>query len=559
MGVRKTVLVVDDNRLNRIILCNILRSDGYSTLEAENGQDALEALQNKANAVSLVLLDIKMPVMDGYGLLKRMSETGLITSIPVIITTGDDEQDAEIRCLDLGASDFIKKPYNAELVRHRVRSLMRLCDNAALINRLETDRLTGVYTKEFFFQYAETMLDEHPDESFDIVYTDIENFKMINARYGITVGDELLRYIVSHHFGMMNDDVLAGRISADMFALLKKSGKNYTQEEVGALYAEAFRDAPVKNFQFKSGVYHIHDRSLSVADMCEKAKLAVETVKNQYGVYFAVYDDSMREKALREHQLANCMDEALYDGQFLVYLQPKHCAKTCEVAGAEALVRWMHPELGFVSPGLFVPLFERNGFIAKLDFHIWGRVCAILRRWMDCGRELVPVSINASRADFMASDLPERIERLVDSYGIPHEFIHFEVTESAYTDNPQQLIAAVSALQDMGFKIEMDDFGSGYSSLNMLSELPIDILKLDMRFIQGGNDRIKDGKRNILGFIMNLSKWLELPTVAEGVETGEEFESLKAMGCDYIQGYYFAKPMPTDEFEKYIDAHGVRT
>ena len=188
---------------------------------------------------------------------------------------------------------------------------------------------------------------------------------------------------------------------------------------------------------------------------------------------------------MREHQLADGMAEALEKKQFVVYLQPKHCTESGAVAGAEELVRWYHPELGFITPGEFIPLFERNGFITRLDYYMWNEVCHIIRSWIDRGIKPIPISANASRADFVSFGHPEKIEQLVDSYGIPHELIHFEVTESAYTDHPQQIVSAVSTLRDMGFLIEMDDFGSGYSSLNMLSELPIDILKLDMRFHAG--------------------------------------------------------------------------
>lgn len=559
MAAKKTVLVVDDNVLNRAILCKILRADGYDTLEAADGLSALRLLVDGSSQIALLLLDIAIPVMNGYELLQKMNETGIIASVPVIVTTGNEKEDAEIRCLDCGASDFLKKPYNAELVRHRVKSLLRLCDNAALLNRLETDRLTGLYSKESFYRHAEDMLCEHPGVKFDLVYLDIDAFKMINAHYGTAAGDELLKFLAGYFSRQVGGRGVCGRIGADIFGVLLPKSSSRTQEATGRLLSEDMKDAPVRGFSFKCGVYHVLDRALPISDMCDRAKLALESIKNQYGVYYAVYDDAMRSKALWEHRLAGCMEEALEKKQFLVYLQPKHDTETGAVAGAEALVRWNHPELGFIAPGEFIPLFERNGFIAKLDYYMWTEVCALLKRWLEEGWQPIPISVNASRADFSTPDLPGKIQSLVDAYGVPHELIHFEVTESAYTDNPKKLVSAVSALRDMGFKIEMDDFGSGYSSLNMLSELPIDILKLDMRFMQGGNERIRDGKRNILSFIISLSKWLQLPTVAEGVETQEEVDTLKAMGCNYIQGYYYARPMPSHEFEAYLLARAPQS
>lgn len=553
---KKLILVVDDNRLNRSILTRILHADGYDTLEAENGQEAFDLMRSGRHEISLLLLDISMPVMDGYTLLQKMNDTSLISTLPVIVTTGNEDASAEIRCLESGASDFLRKPYNAELVRHRVQSMLRLWDNAALINRLEFDRLTGVYSKEFFYRYAEEALAADSEGRYAIVYTDIDDFKMINAHYGTAVGDDLLRFLGRTLRATAGEGGLCGRFDGDAFTLLLHDPRHYTQEEVGRLLTENFAGAPVEGFQLKAGVYNVADRSLSVADMCDRAKLAVGAVKHRYGQYYAVYDDSLQKRAMREHQIVNCMEDALAQEQFLVYLQPKHSVENGTVAGAEALVRWIHPTLGFISPGDFIPLFERNGFIAKLDYYMWEKVCRVLRRWLDEGRDAVPISVNASRADFAQPNLARRIENLVDSYGVPHDLIHFEVTESAYTDQPQQIIGAVQELRSCGFLIEMDDFGSGYSSLNMLSELPIDILKLDMRFMQSGVLEAEGGsRRNVLSFIVSLSKWLQLPTVAEGVERQEEFDLLQAMGCNYIQGYYFAKPMPVQDFEEYLNAH----
>lgn len=552
MTSKKTILVVDDAPVNRCILVKILEADGFKTLEAENGQVALEILAEFRQEISLVLLDLAMPVMNGYEVLEKMKETGILTLIPAVVTTGGDQENAEIQSLECGASDFITKPYKADVVCHRVRSILRLCENAALLNQLETDRLTGVYTREFFYRHAEQMLEEHPDEQYDIVCSNINNFKMINDKYGMLVGDELLRCIAGHAQECMQGEGVCGRLGADAFAVLRKRRPLRTQEEVGSLYTKTYQNAPVKNFIMQYGVYQVENRTLSIAAMCDLAQMALGSIKHKYGVYHAVYNDSMREKMLREHQLCNYMEQALKERQFVVYMQPKHCVETGIIAGAEALIRWSHPELGFVSPGEFIPLFERNGFITRLDRYVWEEVCAILKRWMQEGREMIPVSVNASRADFVSDDLPQTICALVDSYGIPHELLHFEVTESAYTDHPQQIISAVSTLRKMGFLIEMDDFGSGYSSLNMLSELPIDLLKLDMKFVQKGDGLLPDSKRSVLSFIVSLSKWLQLPTIAEGVETREEVELLKAMGCNYIQGFYFAKPMPVESFETYM-------
>ena len=277
--------------------------------------------------------------------------------------------------------------------------------------------------------------------------------------------------------------------------------------------------------------------------------LALGKIKNHYGKYVAVYDDSMRLSLLREQRILDEMETALEKKQFQVYYQPKHDTRNGDVSGAEALVRWIHPEFGFMSPGEFIPLFEKNGFITELDLYVWEEVCKTMAFWKKKGLPPISVSVNLSRADFGKYHLAQKIQDLADKYEIPHELLHLEVTESAYTDNAEQIIHVVDELREMGFKIEMDDFGAGYSSLNMLNELSIDVLKLDMRFVQ-----TKSFTRNksILRFIISLSKWMNLITVAEGAETKEQVDELRSLGCDYVQGYYYAKPMSEEKFEIYL-------
>lgn len=264
MSAKRNLLVVDDNKLNRTILGKILESDGYSVLEAENGLIAYQTIANDPQSIALVLLDIGMPVMDGYELLRKLNETELIRSVPVIVTTGNDEEDLELRCLEQGASDFIKKPYNADLVRHRVQSLLRLWDNAAWINQLEIDQLTGLYSKEPFYRHAREALDKAEDTEFELVYTDIDDFKMINARYGSDTGDELLRYLARFFRDSVGSDGVCGRVGPDNFALLQKRQQLMSQEQVGERMEDAFTDSPVKGFQLKSGVYPVTNRARAV-------------------------------------------------------------------------------------------------------------------------------------------------------------------------------------------------------------------------------------------------------------------------------------------------------
>lgn len=548
MARKRKILIVEDQEINRIILCNILDQD-YDLLQAVNGLEGLNLLRSCKEDISLILLDLTMPVMDGYEFLDHVKKDPIMSAVPVIITTSKDSDEDEIRCLANGASDFVTKPYNPEVVRHRIASIIHLRESSAMLNMLEYDQLTGLYSREFFYQRVMRILEQDPDKEYDIICSDIENFKLVNERSGEGMGDELLRYVadlIRKHLG--SNDICA-RIRGDVFAFLVEHKENNFGEVIQQQIENGYPDCPVPNLIIKYGIYENVNRHLPVSVMCDRALLALRRIKNQYGKYVARYDDSLRLAILREQQILDSMEPALLEHQFEVYFQPKHEIFTGDVTGAEALVRWNHPQFGFMSPGEFIPLFERNGFISKLDSYVWNETCSTLRRWEDKGLPVVPISVNLSRANFDIPDLAERVCRIADCHNVDHNLLHLEITESAYTDNPQQIIDIIHQLREMGFKIEMDDFGSGYSSLNMLSELPIDVLKMDMHFIQ---QKATDQNRSILNFIVSLSKWLNLVTIAEGVETHEQMEYLKSIGCCYVQGYYYAKPMPAADFEEYL-------
>ena len=547
MFTQRKILVVEDNEINRMMLSAILSSE-YEVLEAENGQRALEILRKHRDGIALILLDIIMPVMDGYTFLARMQEEPALASIPVIVTTQSDGESDEVTALSHGATDFVAKPYKPQIILHRVASIIKLRETAAMINLVQYDRLTGLYSKEFFYQRVKETLAAHPEQEYDIIYSNIENFKLVNDIFGVPSGDRLLVNVAAMFSKQVGRWGICGRINADQFACLSERRLDYSEQ----LFAEAGNQinamSNVKNMVMKWGVYHIDDRSISVEQMCDRALLAVRSIKGQYRRHFAAYDDALRSKLLREQAITDSMEDALAQGQFIVYLQPKYRLKDRELSGAEALVRWIHPEWGFQSPGEFIPLFERNGFITQLDQYVWDRTCAFLRDWDSKGYPQIPVSVNVSRADIYNADLANILLRTVHKYNLPPSRLHLEITESAYTENPGQIIDTVTHLRKLGFIIEMDDFGSGYSSLNMLNQMPLDILKLDMKFIQ--SETAKPVNQGILRFIMSLARWMNLSVVAEGVETDEQLERLSEIGCDYVQGYFFGKPMPEDVFEE---------
>ena len=547
----RKVLVVEDNEINRAALCVILSSQ-YTVLETENGEQALSLLEKYREGISLILLDIVMPVMDGYTFLKHLKADHKLNSIPVIVTTSNNSEADEVAALSHGATDFITKPYRAQVILHRAASIIRLRETSALIHQIQYDRVTGVYSKEYFCQQVRDILFRNPDVKYDILCSDIEDFKLINDTFGMAAGDRLLRQVAELCTQRLGDHGICGRLSADQFACLLEHREDYADEmftQSDSRINSGFGD---QNVIMKYGVYAVEDREISVEQMCDRALLAAHSIKGKYGKHFALYDDKLRGTLLRRQAITDGMETALSTGQFEVYLQPKYQLRDGRLAGAEALVRWNHPEWGLQPPGEFIPIFERNGFITKLDQYVWERVCALLQEWDRKGYPSINISVNVSRMDIYNADLADVLTGLVRRHGLSPSRLHLEITESAYTDTSRQLIETLGALRRLGFVIEMDDFGSGYSSLNMLTEMPIDVLKLDMKFIQ--TEITRPTGQGILRFIVDLARWMKLSVVAEGVETREQLERLQNDGCDYAQGYYFAKPMPVENFVSVLTA-----
>lgn len=545
---QEKILVVEDNELNRTMLVEIL-SGQYAALEAENGQVALELLLSHRDEIALILLDIVMPVMDGYTFLDIIKKDPQLSLIPVIVMTQNTSEDAEVAALSHGATDFVPKPYRPQVILHRIAGIIHLQETASMINQFRYDQLTGLYSKEFFYQQAQAMLMRNPDKEYSIICSNVVNFKLYNDTFGIAAGNQLLRRIAQGMDERIGAGGVTGRYSADRFVCLQEREKE--QAARASISRHVGIPTESKSVEIKWGIYEIRDRFLPLEYMCDRALLAADSIKGQYDRSLAVYDDALRRKLLREQSITSTMESALANSQFAVYLQPKYRASDSQLCGAEALVRWIHPEWGFLSPGEFIPLFERNGFIYRLDRFVWEQACILLRRWQDAGYPPLPVSVNVSRADVCQPDLVDFLLELTQKYNIDPKLLHLEITESAYTENSKQIIATVDELRAKGFIIEMDDFGSGYSSLNMLSQLKLDILKLDMKFVQSETSQSAD--RGILRLIVEMAHRMNLSVVAEGVETQDQFDRLQEIGCDYVQGYLFSKPVPQGAYSELLE------
>lgn len=550
---KRKLLIVDDQQINRKIL-NKLLSDEYDVLEAGNGEEALTVMRSNRD-ISAVILDIMMPVMDGYEVLRHIAKDRELVKIPVIVSSQKDGDEAELKALALGANDFIAKPYKAEIIHRRLANMIKLRETAALINKTERDEITGLYNKQFFLAEARELLQKTAPQKYDMICIGIERFKLVNDTYGEHTGDKVLHHIADVIRSMRTENMIFGRFMQDEFYIMLP----HKDERDPEIFFEAYRkvnEYPIDmEIKLHTGIYYITGAEESVTNMCDSAKLASDENRGKYDLAFSYYDDSIRQKLVEEQFVLSNMQEALETHQFKVYYQPKYDLNTELIVGAEALIRWVHPDRGIISPGVFIPIFEKNGFITNVDKYVWETVCQDMREWMDAGLPAVAVSVNVSRVDIYSPKLVDTILNLVAKYKININQLHLEITESAYTENSEQIIDVVSRFRDLGFVIEMDDFGSGYSSLNMLAMMPVDVLKLDMKFVQTEQQTI-NGK-GIMSFVISLAKWMNLRVIAEGVENSEQIATLRSMDCNYVQGYYYAKPMTLRDFKLLLESSRV--
>ncbi|MEG1594189.1 MAG: bifunctional diguanylate cyclase/phosphodiesterase, partial [Oscillibacter sp.] len=420
---------------------------------------------------------------------------------------------------------------------------------ARLRHMAEHDALTDLYNREKFFTASRAMLDQHPDETFAFVRFDIDRFRLINSFFGEAEGNRLLQFIADkmREFAAAIPYVTYGRMEADVFCFCEVYSDAHFQRLIQLTQQELRNFSAQYYVEPSFGVYVITDAAIPVETMYSRAAMAAERCKGNHLQNFAFYDSAISEELFRTQSILNDMDAALEQRQFVVYLQPKYDLRSEKPYGAEALVRWQHPERGLLQPGAFIPVFEHNGFISKIDYYVWEEVCRLLHRWIDEGQSPAPISVNVSRMNMYNPHLVKVLSTLVERYDVPPALLQLELTESAYMDNPASMKETLKKLHEAGFVVLMDDFGSGYSSLNTLRDIAVDILKIDMKFLPAGTT---DGRsERILTSVIRMAGWLGIPVVVEGVETAQQRDFLKSVGCGYIQGYFYARPMPVAEYE----------
>lgn len=411
------------------------------------------------------------------------------------------------------------------------------------------DPLTGLYNRRAFLKNAQRILDENPGKEFSVMKLNIANFKVINDILGRDVGDKILIIIADVLRGLIGNDGVYARFFADNYMIMIP----YSERSVHPhLILDSVQRAIMESgeishdIQMYIGVYKTADRTLSAENMVDRAAIACRSINGSFREHIAYYDEKMRRSMLEQQEITDESRRALENGEFYVCYQPIYGVRARKFVSAEALVRWNHPTKGIIQPTKFIPIFEKNGFIAELDLFVLEQVCIYQKKRRDSGLPPFPISVNVSRMSLYNPNLFSIINDLTNKYQVDPEYFRIEITESAYNDNPQQLLDTVGRLREKCYPVLMDDFGSGYSSLNTLKDIPIDILKLDMKFMQGFEKNGKVG--TIVTAISRMSKWLNVPLLAEGVETKEQYDFLVSIGCSYIQGFYFSRPVPERDF-----------
>ena len=409
------------------------------------------------------------------------------------------------------------------------------------------DSLTGVFTQEYLYELIEQRLKDDKETDYMIGFFEVSNFKMINDVFGREFGKIALKRIADSLKKYVSSKSIYGRLASDSFGVLMDKSK-FDEEKVKKLLENFIvqDDNMQHHVAVHLGIYDVTpDDEIDVPVFFDSARLAISMIRNSYEEHIVYYDDKLRNEIIHNQMISNQLAEAIETRQIRPYLQPIVDSQGL-LAGAEALVRWIHPDEGFMNPGQFIPVFERNGLIADVDKHMWRCACEILAGWKEKGIEAF-ISINISPKDFYRLDVVSELKALVEEFDIDPVKLRIEITETSMISDSIDMEALISELRDYGFIVEMDDFGSGYSSLNLLKDINLDVIKIDMQFLKDSERNIKSGL--IIKNIINMSDDLGIDTLTEGVETAKQFEQLYAMGCKLYQGYYFSKPVPLEDFE----------
>ena len=540
--IKNTVLIIDENVDDQEFLISALEKTNYTFIRSDDTKKGYKLLIENKNIVSLVILDISSKDKDGLKFLE------LKNSNPEIIVT--KHKHFEIECLSLGASHFIVKPFESkEVIKARIETVLALHRKNMIISKTREDELTGLLNTDFFILYASELL--HNEENYDMIAIRLSNYSILSELYPRDRCGALLKGMAKVLLNIAATmGGFAARSHADLFYLIIPSQEEYDwiiQDIRKVIITDELKELKTK---VKLGVFQKINKKLTINTLIQ---IAMNTCVSILGIEtesIAFYDEIQHKQELYNQELINDFEDAIKEKQFEVYLQPKYniTGDKPVLDHAEALVRWNSPRFGFVSPGDFIPLFESDGLIEELDKYVFAEVTKILKDLKKDLKNKTPnISVNFSRVDFYDPLILDKLKAELKANGVSQHLVNIEITESAYTKDAGQLIGKINELRSYGFKIEIDDFGSGYSTLNMLSEIPFDFLKIDMVFMRNFHS-----SKPIIKAIVDIARSLGVKVVCEGVENRVQYDYLKKLKIDYVQGFYLSRPLPYSGFKKLL-------
>ncbi|MEZ5529961.1 MAG: EAL domain-containing protein [Porticoccaceae bacterium] len=552
-GGKYHILVVDDDRSMRMALKNVFKGDDYVIEEAGNGLQAVSLCQR--NMPDLVLMDAMMPEVDGFAACERIRQLPNGADTPVLMVTALEDENSIVKAFSSGATDYIPKPIHFSVLKQRVARLIQANKVEKHVKQLAYhDPLTGLPNRTHLMQQLRLMLNraQLEEKQVAILFLDLDRFKMINDTLGHDAGDLLLKAVSERIRRCVRSQDFIARLGGDEFTVVLEG---VTDLETVSKIAAKICDALSQPFVFLQqkmfvttsiGISVFPQDGQDIGALMKHADSAMFRAKEQRNNY-CFYVEGMEDEIARRMEIERELRHAVDADELVLFYQPKIDVASGELMGVEALIRWQHPRHGFISPDMFIPMAEETGLINQVSDWVMHTACRQLKQWQHQGYQL-QMAVNLSGKDVQLEGFKEKMQKVVESYQIPPKVLELEITEGTLMENPEEMEAELNALREIGLTLAIDDFGSGFSSLNYLKRLPVDVLKIDRMFIR--DLETDESDKAIVSGIVALAKSMGLKTVAEGVENEEQYQLLQGLGCDICQGYYFSKPLSQDDFEK---------
>ena len=550
------ILIADDDRSMRLALMNVLDTDGYELHEVENGKLAYDYCRN--NMPDLVLLDAMMPEMDGFSACEKIRTLPKGSHIPILVVTALDDEESVERAFKVGATDYLPKPVHFAVLRQRISRLLHAASVERHVRQLAyTDPLTGLPNRTTLSTHLSELLTkvQSSGDMLAMLFLDLDRFKLVNDTLGHSVGDLLLKAVADRLQRCVRSGDMVARLGGDEFTVIVDRAKS---RDAVARIAQTICDSIEQPFSF-SGQEIFVSTSIGISlypldgddigELMKHADTAMFRAK-ELGCSYFFYESDMEAAVTRKMEIEADLRRSVSRDQIDVYFQPKADLSTNEIVGMEALVRWNHPEKGIICPQEFIPLAEETGIINEIGLWVMIGSCLQLKEWCDQGHGPYSIAVNLSGVQLENGNIIRQVKQVLEETQIDPSLLELEITESTIMHHPEKVIEVLKRLKEMGVKLSVDDFGTGYSSLNYLKRFPIDLLKIDATFVRDVETDPDD--RAIIQSIIALAKSLRLKVVAEGVETRQQQDLLKSMGCDFIQGYYVGRPVGAEEFEERV-------